>query len=61
VFLSFGFDGVLQREPRFLIDDTVGSFGTYLFELEAQPGGPCGWPNKKPGSKPKNIFGQPHR
>jgi hypothetical protein len=39
---------------------TTGLFGNYLSELEAQPGGPCGWPNKKPGSRPKNVLGQPH-
>jgi len=36
-----------------------GPNGNYLFELEAQPGGPVGWPIKKTGSKPIAISGRP--
>lgn len=37
----------------------VDTNGTYLFELEAQPGGPEGRPHTTTGSKPKSITGRP--
>ena len=37
----------------------LGRGGTYLFALEAQPGGPVGRPHTTAGSWPKRITGRP--